>query len=400
MSFSWVAGGVTAAAGFRAAGMHAGITRSRRPDLALVVADGPVAAAAVFTRNRVQAAPVVISRARIRRGRAGAIVLNSGGANCLTGRAGLQDALAVGRAAARALGMPEREILLASTGMIGRRLPAAPVCAALPGLAKRLRRGGHRDAARAILTTDTAVKEAAVRFTLGGRSCHVGGMAKGAGMIAPSMATMLCVLTTDAGVAPGLLRALVRRAVAKTFNRISVDGDMSTNDTVFALASGRSGSRARSRREAAPLAAALDAVCERLAYRIVRDGEGATRLMTVDVEGARSPHEADAAARQVAYSPLVKTMLAGADPNPGRIAGAVGASGAVFNPGRLDIWISGRQVVRRGTALALSKAAARTVLARPAVGVRIDLHAGRCAGRMVTCDLTTAYVRINAGYAT
>ena len=228
----------------------------------------------------------------------------------------------------------------------------------------------------------------------------MGGMAKGAGMISPSMATMLCVLTTDVAIPSGLLRRLLQEATATTFNRISVDGDMSTNDAVFALASGRSGVRMTEGTEGRRVVTAmLRSVAERLAMRLVRDGEGASVLMRVDVLGARNDREAQACARQVACSPLVKTMLAGGDPNVGRIAAAAGSSGARFEPNRLEIIISGRCVVTRGVALPLGKAVTRGLLARPVVAVRIHLHAGRGTGRMVTCDLTEAYVRLNTRYA-
>jgi len=396
----WIQGGVTAAQGFRASGVFAGVKKSRKPDVALVVSDGIATAAAVFTANRVQAAPVLVSKRRLRRGTARAVVINSGCANCLTGAAGIRDALAVGRAAAEALGVAERDVLLASTGIIGRRLPVAKVARALPRLVKRLSRVHHEAAAQAILTTDLRPKEAAVEFAIAGQRCRIGGMAKGAGMIAPSMATMLAVITTDAVAPPALLRRLLRQAVERTFNRISIDGDMSTNDTVFALASGRSGVTLRPGVRAERFSRVLIAVCERLAAMIVEDGEGATRTMAVEVVGARSEREALAAARQVAQSPLVKTMLAGGDPNVGRIAAAAGASGARFDSNRLEMHISGYRTVANGTALPVPESVMRRLLSGPAIQVRINLRAGTAGSRMLTCDLTEEYVRINAGYAT
>ncbi len=397
----WVGGGVTAARGFQAAGVSAGIKRSRKPDLSLVVCDGPAAAAAVFTANRVQAAPVLISKDRLRRGTARAVVINSGCANCLTGAAGMRDALAVGRAVAGALRVAEREVLLASTGLIGRRLPVAKVARALPRLIKQLSRAHHEAAAQAILTTDLRPKEAAVETVMAGRRCRVGGMAKGAGMIAPSMATMLGVITTDVAVPAALLRRLLQQAVERTFNRITVDGDMSTNDTVFALASGRSGVTIRPQtRQAQMLGRMIEAVAGRLATLIVQDGEGAAKMMDVQVAGARTAREARAAARQVACSPLVKTMLAGSDPNVGRIAAAVGAAAVRFNPNRLEIRIGSRRLVANGAALPVPESVMRRLLSRPMVSVRINLHAGSAGDRMLTCDLTEEYVRINAGYAT
>ena len=396
----WISGGATAARGFTAAGLSAGIKPSRKPDLALVAATQRASAAAVFTTNRVQAAPVLLSKARLQNGTARAILINSGCANCLTGEAGLRDAVVLTRAVAAELGVSEREVLVASTGLIGTRLPVTKIRRAIPTLAAQLHRTRHADAAGAILTTDLHLKEAAVETAIGGRAVRVGGMAKGAGMIAPSMATMLCVITTDAAVSPGLLRTLLRRAVGVTFNRISVDGDMSTNDTVFALASGRSGATIYPGASAARFGRMLEAVMERLSRLIVKDGEGATRLMDVHVTGGRTDAEAQACARQVAGSPLVKTMLAGGDPNVGRLAAAAGASPARFSPRRLRVWIGRRLVVARGTALRLDMRLARALLNRPEVAVRIDLGAGRGEGRMVTCDLTEDYVRINASYST
>ena len=397
----WIEGGVTAAEGFRASGVSCGIKRSGKPDLALVVADASAAAAGVWTTNRVQAAPVRISAQRLRRGLARGVLLNSGCANCLTGEPGTRDALAIGRAVSQALGIAEHELLVASTGLIGRRLPVPRMVRAVPKLVQRLSRAHHREAARAILTTDRMPKEVAGEAVIDGMRCHLGGMAKGAGMIAPSMATMLCVITTDAAMSSTLLRMLLVQATEQTFNRISIDGDMSTNDTVFALASGRSGLTIRpGTPQARMFAALLLAICSRLATLLVEDGEGASRTMEVRVEQAQTPRQAQQCARQVANSPLVKTMLAGSDPNIGRIAAAVGASGAVFDLNRLEIFVGGQCVVKRGTAVRLGTGRLRALLTQPHVEVEVRLHAGPADGRMLSCDLTEAYVRINAGYAT
>jgi len=396
-----VTGGVTAAEGFRASGVSAGIKRSRKPDLSLVVADAPCASAAVFTRNQVKAAPLLISRDRLAKGRAQAVLLNSGCANCMTGKPGLADAKRLAREASRLLGVSESMVLVASTGIIGRRLPVGRMLRAMPKLAKLAKRANHTAAAQAILTTDLLPKEAAVEARVNGLRCRLGGMAKGSGMIAPSMATMLCVITSDVDIEPAFLRELLQGASERTFNRISVDGDMSTNDTVYALASGASGIKVRRGTRAAKIfAKMLEAVCEQLAYLIVKDGEGAARLMRVDVVGARNDQEALACARQVAYSPLVKTMLAGGDPNVGRIAGAVGASPAMVDPDRMEIFLGSHCAVRNGEATRLNKSLMRQLLSHSFVSVRVDLHQGRGSGWMTTCDLTEKYVRINAGYAT
>ena len=397
----WIRGGVTAAAGFRASGVSAGLKRSRKPDMALVVSDVPAVCAGTLTTNRIKAAPVVISRQRLKAGRAQAVLLNSGCANCLTGAQGMRDALALSRSTANALGVAERHVLVASTGMIGRRLPVPRMQRVIPELAAQVSRRGHHAAALGILTTDTMAKEAAVEGRIGNRLCRLGGMAKGAGMIAPSMATMLCVLTTDVAMEPSLLRRLVREAVEATFNRISVDADMSTNDSVFLLANGASGVRIRPNTHAAKQwSAMLQAVCQRLASLIVKDGEGATRLAMIEVVGARSDPQALRCARQIAGSSLVRTMLAGGDPNVGRIAAAAGASGAWFRPEALEIRIGERPVVSRGDTNILGKELVKRLMSPRELHVQVDLQAGRGRARMVTCDLTEAYVRLNASYPT
>ncbi len=397
----FISGGVTAATGFVAAGASAGIKRSRKPDLSLVMAKQPAVCAAVFTRNRVKAPPVLISQQRAKRGIARGVLLNSGCANCMTGEVGFRDARALSRQVAGLAGVAERDVLIASTGIIGRRLPVPRIQRALPALVKRLRKAGHAEAAAGILTTDTMAKEAAVEARINGRLCRLGGMAKGAGMVAPSMATMLCVLTTDVAVEASLLRMLLRDVVEQTFNRISVDGDMSTNDTVFLLASGQSGVRVR---QGTPVERTvrqmLFAVSQRLAHLLVKDGEGATRVATIHVQGAKTEQQAHACARQIATSSLVQTMLASGDPNVGRIAAAAGASGAWFNPDKLEIHIGGTPVVAHGVARRIGKELAKRILGTPEVSIEISLHAGRAEAQMLACDLTKEYVHINAHYTT
>ncbi len=401
----WIAGGVTAAQGFLAWGVSAGIKRGRKLDLALVASETPATAVGLFTSNLVQAAPVQLSKARLRGGLARAVLLNSGSANCLTGERGLQDARAISRQVADLLGEEDGRVLVASTGLIGTRLPVPKIRRAIPALVRQLSRDGHARAARAILTTDTRTKEVAVADRVAGARCHLGGMAKGAGMIAPNLATMLCVLTTDAAVDRRLLSELLRGAVAVSFNEITIDGDMSTNDAVFLLANGRSGVTIRRHtREAGQFDRMLSLVTQRLKHLLVQDGEGATCMATIIVDGARTSAEAQGCARRVACSPLVKIMLSGGDPNVGRIAAAVGASGARFDPRKLEIGIGGvGTVVRRGAIQPFNVSAARKALrSRPPVhpAIDIDLHAGRARGRVTTCDLTEEYVRINARYST
>ena len=397
----WVAGGVTAAEGFRACGLSAGIKRSRKPDRALVLSDTLAVAVGTFTTNRVKAAPVVLSQQRLASGVARAVLLNSGCANCMTGARGFDDAVALSRKVANALRVPAGQVLVASTGIIGRRLPVPKMQRVIPALVRKLSRAGHRQAALGILTTDLLTKEAAMQTTIRGRRIRVGGMAKGAGMIAPSLATMLCVLTTDVTGTPALLRELLREAVARSFNRVSVDGDMSTNDTVLLLANGRSGIRVtRGSRATRQFTQMLHQVTQRLAYLLVKDGEGATRVAMIDVHGARSAREAAACARQVATSSLVRTMLASGDPNVGRIAAAAGSSGARFDPNRLEIGIGGVPVVSGGVAHRLGKELARRLFAGREVLIQLHLHAGTHDAQMLACDLTEQYVRINAYYTT
>ncbi|MBI4355987.1 MAG: bifunctional glutamate N-acetyltransferase/amino-acid acetyltransferase ArgJ [Candidatus Omnitrophica bacterium] len=394
-------GGITAPLGFRAAGIWSGIKRNRKPDLALIVSMVPASAAGVYTTNRIQAAPIVLTKRRFHAGRGQAILANSGCANCATGRQGLRDASVLTAAVADTLGIDERLVVMASTGVIGRRLPTPRLLRRLPELVRRVsRRRGH-DAATAILTTDTEAKECAVSGRIGSTTIRIGGMAKGAGMIAPHMATMLCFLTTDAGLTPRLLRAALRRASAP-FNQITVDGDMSTNDAALLLANGLAGNRTL--RVAGPafeqFCALLTRVTEALACAIVRDGEGATKVAGITVRHARTLREADRCARQVANSPLVKTMLAGGDVNVGRVIAAVGASPARFRPERLEVRLDGLPVFRQGTMIGAARRHVRSALQRAEVQFIIDLHAGGATSTVHTCDLTEHYVRINARYTT
>ncbi len=400
-SLRWMRAGLSAVAGVRAAGVACGLKTNGRPDLALVVADTPATVAATFTLNRVQAAPIQVSKRHLRGGRFSAIVLNSGNANACTGPQGVRDAEASAAEAARILGRPVGEVFVASTGVIGRPLDMAAVRAGIRAAARALSpRGGGR-AARAILTTDTMAKEAAVRFAVGRRRLTVAGMAKGSGMIAPHMATMLAVIATDAAVPSRLLQGALREAVAKSFNCVTVDGDTSTNDMVLCFATGAAG--------APPLTAgsrsfetfrqALRDVCLALAKMIARDGEGATKLAEVRIQGARSAREARLAAEAVATSPLVKTTLFGEDINWGRIMAALGRSGARFDPERVDLWVDRVPVVRGGVSLGPSaETAANRRLRRRVFTLSAFLRAGRGEARLWTTDLSEAYVRINAGY--
>lgn len=395
--------GLAAVQGVTAAGVACGLKKTGKPDLALVVADRPAAVAATFTTNRVQAAPVLLSRRHLKGGRFAAIVLNSGNANACTGARGLRDAEATAAEVARALGCPAGQVFVASTGVIGKPLDMTKIRAGIRAAAGRLSRPGSRAAAQAILTTDTFAKEAGVAFRQGGRQVTVAGFAKGAGMIAPRMATMLAVVATDAALSSRLLGQALRAAVKESFNCVTVDGDTSTNDTVLCFATGLAGAPAITAGTPAFRAfqVALTTTCVTLARMIARDGEGATKLCAVQLGGARSAAEAERAARTVAESPLVKTTLFGEDINWGRIMAALGRSGARFDPEAVDIAVDGVAVVRSGLGLgSAAEARANRRLARREFTLRIDLHAGRAAAHVWTTDLSEAYVRINAGYRT
>lgn len=391
-------GAITAPRGFKAAAVAAGIKPSGL-DLALLAADQPCSAAALFTTNLAQAAPVRVSREHLAGGRARALVVNAGCANAATGAPGLRDARDSAAAAAELLGCPAQEVVVASTGVIGTPLPVEKLKAGLrllvPALAKE--RGG--DAARAILTTDTHPKEALVEFAAFGQSFKVGAMGKGAGMIAPKMATLLAFFTTDATVAPAPLRAALVEAVAATLNRISVDGDTSTNDMALLLASGGEGPALEpGMPEYLAFKGALGEAARRLAMLIVEDGEGATRVAEVRVEAAASEFVADRVARCVAESPLVKTALHGGDPNWGRILAAAGRAGVHIEMDKVDIHLGDVFVCAGGQARDYDEAAAHKAVTKEPVRIRIVLHQGTASGSIWTSDLSRDYVTINAHY--
>ncbi|CAN5872922.1 bifunctional glutamate N-acetyltransferase/amino-acid acetyltransferase ArgJ [soil metagenome] len=380
---------VCAPKGFRAAGVSAGLKAAGR-DVALVVNDGPAdAAAGVFTMNRVQAAPVLWSRQVLTSGRLRAVVLNSGGANACTGPAGFQDTHATAERVAAALGLGAIDVAVCSTGLIGRRLDLA---ALLPGVDKAvagLDRTGGTDAADAIRTTDTVAKQA----TFDGGGWTVGGMAKGAGMLAPSLATMLCVLTTDAVVAPATLDSALRAATARTFERLDADGCLSTNDTVLLLASGASGVAV----DVTALTRAVTAVCVDLAAQLLADAEGSTKDIEIVVRAAASEPDAVEVGRAVARNNLLKCALFGADPNWGRVLAAVGTTAAAFEPDRLAVRMNGVLVCLDGAAAADPQ----TVdLSGRQVLIEIDLGAGSQTATVWTNDLSLAYVHENSAYST
>ncbi len=383
--------------GFSAAATAAGIRSGPGDDLLLIAADAPAAAAGVFTRNRFAAAPITLSRSHLEAsgGWARALLINAGAANAATGEAGRADALRSMAAVAAAVGCPPEEVLANSTGVIGRRLPIERMVAAIPTLAASLARDRVEAAARAIMTTDTAPKAAERRIAAAdGGEISIVGIAKGAGMIHPDMATMIAVVLCDAAVPPAGLQASLWNAVERSFHRISIDGDTSTNDAVFALASGRRGEAAR----AAELDAAIADLCLDLARMIAADGEGATRLLEVEVRGAATPQEAREAARTIGSSLLVRTAVAGGDPNWGRIVAALGRSGAAFDPHAVSISANGLPLFAAGGPAGGDPAALAAAFASPVVSLAVDLAAGGHADRFLTCDLTGEYCRINGDY--
>jgi glutamate N-acetyltransferase/amino-acid N-acetyltransferase len=395
-----VDGGVTAPAGFSAAGVAAGIKKSPRLDVMVFAADHTVPAAAVFTTNAVAAAPVVVSRAHVSRGVARAVVANSGNANACTGTAGLADARATAEAVAEALGCRPDEVVVASTGVIGVPLPLAKVVGGARAAVVALSRTGGPDAAEAILTTDTFAKQWAVRVALDGAVYTVGGMAKGSGMIKPNMATMLAFVTTDAPLTSEACDAALRAATARTFNRITVDSDTSTNDMCLLMASGASGGAPIGPDDPrfAGVAAAVHEVCAQLARMVVRDGEGATKFVEVTVRGAATEADAELSAFAIADSPLCKTAIFGGDANWGRVAMAIGKSGARVDPTAFDVVFAGIPTCVAGSAIDFDEDEAAAALAEHDVEVLVDLHVGDATATVWTCDLSYEYVRINGEY--
>jgi len=383
--------------GFRYSALYAGIRKVQKPDLALIVSDTNATAAAVYTTNRVKAAPVVLGRKNLDAtgGRARAILVNAGNANCAT-RTGAAVALATSRAAAHLLGVPATHVLPSSTGVIGVELDPALIINALPALIDGLSPERFTDAADAILTTDTVRKIAASEA--GG--FRIAGMTKGSGMISPNMATTLAYVMTDAGIPEADLAEALREAVGSSYNRLTVDGDMSTNDTLLVLANGASEVNIGSKNRA-QFQAALNEVCRSLAKQIARDGEGAKKLIEIRVEGARNENEAAQIGRAIANSNLTKTAIAGSDPNWGRILCAAGYAGVEFDPTRTDVCLQGVRVCRRGLAAEYDEAALSKRLDEPECAILLQLgEKGPGTATFWTCDLTHEYITINASYRT
>ena len=392
-----IEGGITAPQGYLASGVSAGI-KKKGLDLAVVFSSQTASAAGVFTLNRVQAAPVVLSKEHLKlsRGRMRAVLINSGCANACTGERGMHDAVLSTQCLASQLNIEPSHVLVASTGVIGDFLPMPALLKGISSAVSALNSRGGGAAARAIMTTDTREKSIAVEGRIGGKIVRISGIAKGSGMIHPQMATMLAVITTDAQVPPRELSRFLRQAADRTFNCLTVDGDTSTNDTVVALANGASGAAVSSARSY--FEKGLEMVCEELAKSIARDGEGATKFVEIRVGGASDFEAARKVAKTIAHSPLVKTALYGEELNWGRILCAVGYSGVAFNPGRITLSLNGIPIFRNGSPVSSTRARAEKAMKAKDLLFEVDLAEGRALARIWTCDLSHKYVDINASY--
>jgi glutamate N-acetyltransferase / amino-acid N-acetyltransferase len=397
--------GVTATKGFKATGVACGLKKTGALDLALVVSDNDCAGAGMFTTNRVKAAPVLYDQETLAKNNRAirAVVINSGCANACTGDAGLADTRTTAEETARALGIRADQVLVLSTGVIGQRLPMEKIRAGIKAAAPRVSADGGIDASRAIMTTDTKPKTFAIYHPeqSEGRNSQfaIGGMCKGAGMIHPNMATMLSVITTDAKIAPELLDRALRLAVNQSFNRISIDGDMSTNDTVLLLANSAAGKEI-GESELGDFTTALTEVCTHLAKQLVHDGEGVTKFVEIVVSGAREEDDAVRVAKSIANSPLVKTALYGGDANWGRVVCAAGYSGVAVEPAQMKLWFGDVNVFANGMPTNFDEADSTRALAGKDVSIRLDLGMGRAQTTVWTCDLSHDYVTINGKYRT
>ncbi|MBV8414144.1 MAG: bifunctional glutamate N-acetyltransferase/amino-acid acetyltransferase ArgJ [Verrucomicrobia bacterium] len=400
-AFFEIRGGITAPSGFRAAAVRCGIKEGalEKRDLGLIISDFPAVAAATFTSNKIKAAPVRVSAAHLRAGDTRAIIANSGNANACTGSTGIQNARRMTQAVARQLGLKERQVLVCSTGRIGRDLPIEKIEQFMPALVAGLSSSGSDVVAKAIMTSDTFQKEIAVELPLADKRVRIGGIAKGAGMINPDMATMLCFITTDAPISKRELQRLTSASVEQSFNCITVDGDMSTNDTAICLANGQAGIPPiePDREEYSRFAEGLNFVTRQLARMIVEDGEGATKFVEVHVKGAATYQDARKAAEAVANSVLVKCSWYGEDPNWGRIMDAVGYSTAKVREEMVDIFFNGAVAVEHGMASSTPAETLKEVLGNKKFTVTIDLHLGSAEYKVFTSDLTPEYVRFNMG---
>jgi len=387
--------------GFQTAGVASGLKKSGEKDLGLIYSEAPATVAAMFTRNLVKAAPVLLDQQRTANGSCRAVIVNSGNANCCTGEQGMQDAIRMGRLVARGLMVDEQDVLVASTGVIGEPLPVEKIESAAPGLIKALSADGLSDFAEAIMTTDTVPKVVSRSGELAGKTFTVSGATKGAGMIRPDMATMLCFVMTDVATQPEILQAMLKSAVDRSLNRMTVDGDTSTNDTVLLMANGHAGVEVISAEQADIFQTVLDEVLISLAKWLIKDAEGATKLVEIVVKGAGSKPQAHKIADTVANSPLFKTALFGEDANWGRILAAVGRAGIAVDPEKIDIFFGPVQMVKSGFGCGKeAEAEATRVLKQDEFTLTVDLNQGSETETVLTCDFSIDYVKINADYRT
>ncbi len=420
MGMRFIKNGVTAPKGFKANGLSCGIKENKRNDLALIYSEKMCDAVGVFTTNKVKASCVVINSAHLKDGRAQAIIANSGNANCMTGKRGFKDSRTMTEMVARELGLKANDVCVASTGVIGHRLPMEKIAEAVPKLAKGLSRKGSKKAARGIMTTDKTMKEVAVEIMIGKIPVRIGAIAKGAGMIHPEMAlagarpasaksygrvkhaTMLCFVTTDVSIAPAALREALNSATQKSFNMITIDGDMSTNDMVLVLSNGMAGNKKISAKskEARIFGGALGEIFLKLAQMMVKDAEGATKFVEVAVSGAKSAGDARIVARKVASSNLVKCALFGSDPNWGRIAAAAGQSGANVDPWKMKVYLGRELVLQNGGEVKKGAGVLDKVFAKKDIMISLELGLGKYSATAYTCDLSTKYVQLNSAYHT
>lgn len=400
--YTEIKGGITAPKGFKAAGVQAGIKKSGKHDVAVIYSTVPASVAGVFTKNTMAAAPVAVSRLALESGVASAIVVNSGCANACTGEQGMQDAMAMAKLTAELLSIPKEDVLVASTGIIGVTLPMKKVTAGIKAAVAELGQDEQEKSMLAIMTTDTFPKSCVYEFELGGVPVRIAGIAKGSGMIHPNMATMLAFITTDAAIAPAMLKQALTDAVNVSFNMISVDGDTSTNDMASVLANGLAGNKKIESmgEEYAAFTKVLTDVCIYLAKQIVVDGEGATKFLEIKVRGAVSFDDAKKAALAISKSPLVKTAFFGQDANWGRILCAVGYSEAAADPTKVSLSIGDMTIVKQGMGIALDEQALKKIMAEEEIKVVVDLGLGQEEATMWTCDFSYEYVKINGEYHT